>query len=79
MLAILSKGRRPKLLNNARIGIICAVIGLVLNVMVITGTIVRYNTDEGFREEVNRTFEELYGQSLDEMIEEILEDSGYTD
>lgn len=79
VLALLSKGRRPKLLNNARIGIICAVIGLVLNVMVITGTIVRYNTDEGFREEVNRTFEELYGQSLDEMIEEILEDSGYTD
>ena len=79
VLALLSKGRRPKLLNNARIGIICAVIGLVLNVMVITGTIVRYNTDESFREEVNRTFEELYGQSLDEMIEEILEDSGYTD
>lgn len=79
VLALLSKGRRPKFLNNARIGIICAVIGLVSNVLLITGTIVRYYTDDDFRAQVNYTWEELYGQTLDEMIEEILEDSGYTD
>lgn len=78
VLALLSKGRRPKFLNNARIGIICAVIGLVSNVMLITGVTVLYFTNDDFRARVNQNYEEQYGQTIDEMLEEILKDSGYS-
>lgn len=78
VLALLSKGRRTKFLNNARIGIICAVIGLVSNVMLITGVTVLYFTNDDFRARVNQNYEEQYGQTIDEMLEEILEDSGYS-
>ncbi|MDE7283761.1 MAG: DUF4190 domain-containing protein [Lachnospiraceae bacterium] len=78
VLALLSKGRRPKLLNNARIGIICAVIGLVSNTMLITGVTVLYFTNDDFRARVNQNYEEQYGQTIDEMLKEILEDSGYS-
>lgn len=79
VLALLSKGRQQKMLSKARTGIICAIIALVLNALLITGTTVRYFTDDDFRTQVNQTYEELYGQPLDEMIEEMLENSGYTD
>lgn len=79
VLALLSKGRRTKLLSNARIGIICAVIGIVANAMMITGFTVRFYTDDDFRAYVNQKVEEQYGQSLDEMLEEIMEENGYID
>lgn len=79
VLALLSKGRRPKLFGKARTGIICAVAGLITNTVLITGCIVLIFTNDDIRAQVNQTFEEQYGQTFDEMLEEILEDSGYTD
>ncbi len=79
VLALLSKGRLQKMLNKARIGIICAIIGLVSNALLIIGCVALYYTNDYVRAQVNQMYEEQYGQTLDEMIEEILEDSGYTD
>lgn len=79
VLALLSKGRRPKLFGKARTGIICAVAGLITNTVLITCCIVMIFTNDEIRAQVNHTFEEQYGQTFDEMLEEILEDSGYTD
>lgn len=79
VLALLSKGRHPKFLSNARIGIICAVIGLVSNVLLITGVTVLFFTNDDFRTRVNQNYEAQYGQTLEEMLKEILEESGYTD
>lgn len=79
VLALLSKGRQQKMLSKARTGIICAVIGLVSNALLITGSIVLYYTNDDVRAQVNQMYEDQYGQTLDEMIEEMLEDGGYTD
>lgn len=78
VLAIVSKGRRPKLLGNARTGIICATIGLIANIVIITGSMTLLFTNDAVRAQVNEMFEQQYGQSFDEMLEEILENSGYT-
>ncbi|MDE5865469.1 MAG: hypothetical protein K2H31_02570, partial [Lachnospiraceae bacterium] len=79
VLALLSKGRMQKMLNKARTGIICAIIGLVSNILLITSCVVLYYTNDDVRAQVNQMYEDQYGQTLDEMIEEMLEDSGYTD
>lgn len=79
VLALLSKGRRPKLFGKARTGIICAIAGLITNTVLITGCIVMIFTNDDIRAQVNQTFEEQYGQTFDEMLEEILENSGNTD
>ena len=79
VLALLSKGRMQKMLNKARTGIICATIGLVSNVLLITSCVTLYYTNDDVRAQVNQMYKEQYGQTLDEMIEEMLENSGYTD
>lgn len=76
VLALLSKGSRPKLPSKARTGVTCAVIGLVTNTILLVSAIVLLFTSPALRKEVNRTFEKQYGISFDEMMEEILEESG---
>lgn len=78
VLAIISKGRRPKLIGNARTGIIFATIGLVANTVIIAGSITLMFTNDAVRAQVNEMFEQQYGQSFDEMLEDILENNGYT-
>lgn len=77
VLALLSKGKRPKLLSKARTGVICAVSGLVLNTIIVTFSMVLLFTNPDVRAEVNKTFEKQYGMSFDEMWEEIMEQNGY--
>lgn len=77
MLGLLSKGTRTKLLSKARTGVICATIGLILNTTFVTSCTVLFFTNAEVREEVNRTFEQQYGVTFDEMWEEIMEDSGF--
>ena len=76
ILALLSKGRRPNLLSRARTGIICAVIGLVMNTIIVTASMVLLFTNPEVRAEVNKTFEKQYGMSFDEMWEEMIENNG---
>lgn len=73
ILALLSKGRRTKLLSKARTGIICGVIGLVSNVILIAMLF----SSPDFKAQLDKTCMEQYGKTFDEMIEEILEDSDY--
>lgn len=73
ILALLSKGRRPKLFPNARTGIICAVSGIVLAIVIVFSAVYLYITSPYIRETVNQAFEEQYGITFDEAIEEIME------
>lgn len=77
ILAILSKGMRPKMLSKARTGIICAVSGLILNTIITVASMLLLFTNPDVRAEVNKTFERQYGMSFDEMWEEMLEENGY--
>ncbi|MCM1388250.1 MAG: hypothetical protein NC231_13060 [Bacillus sp. (in: Bacteria)] len=75
VLALLSKGRRPKFFSKAKTGIICAASGFIINTALVVCAMVLLSTDSDFRNEVNRTFEEQYGISFDEVIEEIMEEN----
>lgn len=77
VLALLSKGRRPKLPSKAQAGIICAIAGIVMNTVIVTACSVLLFTSPEVRAEVNKTFEQQYGMSFDEMWEEIMEDNGF--
>lgn len=77
VLALLSKGRRPKLLSKAHVGIICAITGIVLNTIIVTTCTVLLFTSPEVRAEVNKTFEKQYGISFDEMWEEMMEENGF--
>lgn len=76
VLALLSRGRRRRLANKAGTGIICGTIGLITNTIILVSCMVLLFTNNDIRNEVNKTFEEQYGTSFDEMWDEIMEDSG---
>lgn len=77
VLALLSKGRRPKLLGKAAAGVICATFGLVINTVIVTACMVLLFTDPDVKEQVNKTFEKQYGMTFDEMWDEIMEDNEF--
>lgn len=77
VLALLSKGRRPKLHSKATAGVICATCGLVINTVIVALCMVLLFTDPDVRAQVNKTFEKQYGMTFDEMWDEIMEDSGF--
>lgn len=77
VLALLSKGRRPKLLSKATAGVICAACGLVINTMIVAVCMVLLFTDPDVKAEVNKTFEKQYGVTFDEMWDEIMEENGF--
>lgn len=79
VLALLSKGRRPKLFPKAKTGIICAAIGLVVNTFLVTSVMYMLFTDPDIRSEVNRTFKKQYGITFDEALDEIMEENGLYD
>ena len=79
ILALLSKGRRNKLFSQARTGIICAVIGLVMNAIILTSSLVYVFTNPEGRAEFNRQWERIYGESFDEMMGNSIENNDQLD
>lgn len=77
VLALLSKGRRPKLLSKATAGVICATCGLVINTVIVVICTVLLFTDPDVKAEVNKTFEKQYGVTFDEMWDELMEENGF--
>lgn len=79
ILALLSKGRRNKLFSQARTGIICAAIGLIINAVILTSSLVYVFTNPEGREEFNRQWERIYGEPFDDMMEDRMENNDYHD
>lgn len=78
ILALLSKGRRPKLLAKARTGIFCAAAGLAVNTVMITSFIYLVFTNPDLKANFNRLFEDVYGVTFDEVMDEIMEENGFS-
>lgn len=76
VLALLSKGRAPKLAAKAKAGLICATVGLIANCALCGTTLYMLYTKPEIMDQVNDIFEKQYGMSYDELIETILEDGG---
>lgn len=75
VLALLSRGRAPRLNTKARAGIICATIGLIANCALCGTSLYMLYTKPEIMNQVNDIFERQYGMSYNEMLEMILDDN----
>lgn len=77
ILALLSKGNDSVMLPNAKVGILTAIIGLVVNVLiVVTSFLLVFNSPtmrEEFHQELNQYYEYFYGESFDDAWNSIQE------
>lgn len=71
MLGILSRGQLPKLPDKARIGITTAIIGMVLNIAIVGGSFYAVFTNPELKTQFDAAFEEMYGESFEDMIEDM--------
>ena len=72
VLALLSRGRAPKPDTKARIGLVCAVAGIVFNCFVMVATLKAVYTNPQILQEANELIKERYGMTYEEMIDAIL-------
>lgn len=72
VLALLSRGRAARPDTKARIGMVCAVAGIIFNCFVITATLKAVYTNPQILEEANELIKEQYGMTYEEMIDAIL-------
>lgn len=70
LFALLSKGNCRQMNSPAKTGVTTAIIGLVMNVVLIVSVIVLYLTNPVIREQSNKLFEQRYGMTIDELWEE---------
>ncbi len=70
-LAILSKGSAPKMLGKAKAGLLCAVAGFSLTAMLVAASFYMVFTVPEVMDEVNKVYEQTYGVSFEEMIDNI--------
>jgi len=71
MLAILSRRKDGKLHKQAKLGIGLAIIGMVLNTILVSTSLYTVFTNPKAKEEFNTVCEQMYGMSFDEMMEAI--------
>lgn len=70
MLALLSKGYDEKMSSKPKIGIICSVVGLVLNILVVGTSVYKVFTDEQTFNQFDQVYERMYGESFRDMYKD---------
>ena len=81
VLAILSKGASEQLSSQAKTGLVCSIIGMVVSVVLLIGiigaeTYMLTNSEdffEEFRESYEQQYEEIYGEEVPEEIQELFD------
>ena len=76
ILAVLSKGYQTKMEKNAFIGLTAGVIGIILQISVLGVSIYNLIHVPEFREQFNSIYEQMYGEPVDDSINEILNEMG---
>lgn len=72
VLALLSKGRAPKLVSKAKIGTTCAIAGILFTGLTGVTMIKMVHDDPALLEQVLDNFEQQYGVSYEELINTML-------
>lgn len=72
VLALLSKGRAPKLASRARTGLITSAVGLVFTCLICGAAFGALYTNPQLMEQVNEIFTQQYGLSYEEMMDAII-------
>ena len=77
ILGLLSKGNDKAMLPNAKVGVLTAILGIVVNVLVVGSVIIMLFTNpsykEDFHRQLNQYSEYFYGESFDDMWNQIEE------
>lgn len=76
ILAILSKGYHTKMEKNAKIGIAAGIIGIVLQIFLLAFSVYNIIHVPEFREQFNSLYEHMYGEPVDDSINEMLDEMG---
>lgn len=74
ILAILSKGYNTKMEKNAVIGMIAGIVGIILQIATLLFSIYSVIHVPEFREQFNSLYEQMYGEPMDDSINEMLDD-----
>ena len=77
ILAVLSKGYDSKMEKSAVIGMAAGIIGIVLQIGAFIFSIYSVIHVPEFREQFNSLYEEMYGEPMDDSINEILDNWGF--
>lgn len=73
ILAILSRQPGQALHKHAQLGILLAVIGIILNVIIVSTSVYAVFTNPDLKQQLNDTFVQMYGVSFDDMLYEIMQ------
>ena len=76
VLAFLSKGYETKMEKNARIGLATGIIGITLQLSLLTVSVNKIIHVPEFREQFNSLYEQMYGVPVDDSINDILDQTG---
>lgn len=76
VLGILSKGYDTKMEKNARIGLITGTIGITLQISILAFSVYNIIHIPEFREQFNSIYEQMYGEPMDDSINELLDKMG---
>jgi len=71
--AVLSKGKNKTMEINARTGIITSLIGFFLNIIIVVGSFYLVFTIPEYKEQLNQVYEQVYGESFDEVWKDTIE------
>ena len=75
ILGLLSKGNDKAMLPNAKVGILTAILGLVINILIVASAFLLLFTNadmqNDFRRQLNQYYEYFYGESFDDAWDEI--------
>lgn len=71
VMALLSKGMAKKLLPQAKKGIFYGTLGVIIGYAVVITSFHAFLTNPEMRQQMNTVYEQLYGESFDEMLQEL--------
>ena len=77
ILAVLSKGYNTKMEKNAVIGLIAGIIGIILQISTLIVSFYSIIHVPEFREQFNSLYEQMYGEPVDDSINEMLDELGF--
>ena len=79
ILALMSRGAELTFHRTAKNGILLSIMAFVLNIALVGGTLVMIFGDNSYHEELNATYEEMFGMTYDELLEGVMDGSIETD
>lgn len=79
ILALMSRGAELTFHKTAKNGILLSIMAFVVNIALVGGTLGMIFGDNSYHEELNATYEEMFGMTYDEILEGVMDGSIETD